>query len=282
MVSSGGHSPTPLTDVTERMVVFGRLFCENAGVADPTTLSSPTAIVQAIEHRLPRTRHASEDAPVFEAAAFIGEWFRSWTDAAWVAEGPLEPHLQILNDARSTMYLVPAVKVVRVASTAGYDGLAEMLGETLDDVLAPSRRGPIRNMRVLPATDRPRVTAWVEKHRHARDASRAALWRRCSSCSRLLEETMTVHNIGPDWEKDASRAADVLAAREFNCVCGGPAGMVSRFLFVHDHNGESRLADILVTDSFTRLACWRFVGDEVEPLDATILSARAHDEGQET
>ena len=53
MVSSGGSSGLPLTDITGRMAVFGRLFCEHVGVQDPAQIPTSAAAVDAVRARVP-------------------------------------------------------------------------------------------------------------------------------------------------------------------------------------------------------------------------------------
>lgn len=271
----GASGGAPLTDITGRMAVFGRLFTEHVGMEDVSQVPDSRTLVETVKQRVPRTTTPAEDAPVFEAAAFIGEWMRAWTDATWVAEGPIEPHLQVVDGSRSVVYLVPLVSIIRVASTAGYDGLPTLIEGILRDVLNPPRRAALHDIRVRPDAERPRVAKWVAKHAHVKDACRATLWRRCSACATLIEDEVTLHNTHADWERDAATAAGILARRAFRCACGGTPGEVGRFLLLREKGGETRLADIRVGGTYTRVACWTVEDDEVAPLDATDLSVEA-------
>jgi hypothetical protein len=261
----------PLADITGRMSVFSRLFCDAVGLAEPQQLLDARSVVEVVQGRVPRTTEPAEDAPVFEAAAFVGEWLRAWSDAVWIAEGPFEPHLQIVAPGAAVVYLLPLVSIVRVASTAGYDGLPELLESVLADVRDPPGAGPVSGVRVAPPSDRARVAAWIERHRHLRDASRASLWRRCLACASRVEDSVTLHVSTNDWERDASAAAEQLANRPFACECGGAPGDVSRFLMLRSHEGELRVADIYLGGTHTRVSCWSLEGDRAVPLDATAL-----------
>lgn len=262
----------PLADITGRMAVFGRLFSEDVGLADPSGVPTSRDLVTLVRSRAPRSTHAGDESPVFEAAAFVGEWMRARTDARWVAEGPYEPHLQVQDASRAVVYLLPLVSVLRIATTAGYDGLPGVLDTVLGDVSTPMRRGPLARIRALPPADAPRVATWVRAHGALREGAEAALWRRCQTCSRLLEASLHLPLLEGTWEHEAAEAAAVLSAQPFECPCGGTPGEVSRFLMLLAVEGERKLADIYVAGSFTRIACWRVDGDEIEPYDASVLA----------
>lgn len=262
----------PSTDITGRMQVFGRLFGEQIGVPEPTRLATPSSLVAVVRSRLPPSADAGDDAPVFEAAAFVGEWLRGRANAAWVAEGPFEPHLQLVDPSRAIVYLLPLVQLVRTASTAGYDGMTNMLEVLLGDVTKPAVPSPLDEIRVIPDEDRDRVVTWIREQRSIEHATRAALWRRCSVCSRIDERLLTLHRPGDDWEGEAATAASILAATPFECTCGGPAGAVTRFLMLR-HEGEAmRFGDIYVANTHTRVGCWTIDGERAEPFDALSLT----------
>lgn len=269
---SSGGSDLPLADITGRMAVFGRLFSEHVGLAGPEDLPDARALVELVKRRVPRTTQPAEEAPVFEAAAFVGEWLRASAQSAWVAEGPFEPHLQLVARNGAVVYLVPLVSIIRVASSAGYDGLAKLLESILEDVRHPPRRSSLADARILPRADSPRVVAWLQTNKDLIDSSRAVLWRRCQSCSTKIEDSLTLHVTSQDWERDASTAAGVLARRPFACACGGPAGEVSRFVMLRNEEHETTFADIYLGGTHTRVACWRIQGEDATPLDATMLS----------
>jgi len=278
MATAGGPQTPhglPFSDITDRMAAFGRLFAENVGLADPAQVLDARTVVDIIDQRVPRTTEATlDDTPVFEAAAFVGEWLRAWVDAAWIAEGPFEPHLQLSARDATLVYLFPVVSVVRVASTAGYDGLAKLLDSMLDELRAPAAPAPLARIRVTPTTDRARVAAWVAANRDLHEATLATLWRRCQACSTLHEDALRLAGTEADWEKEASTAASVLARRPFACACGGPAGEVSRFLVLRARGDDAplRLADIYLGGTHTRIACWSLEGDAATPLDASAVA----------
>jgi hypothetical protein len=276
MATAGGPPAPhglPLADITDRMAVFGRLFAENVGLADPTQVPDARSLVELVQQRVPRTTEPADDTPVFEAAAFIGEWLHAWVDAAWIAEGPFEPHLQLTARDATLVYLFPVVSVVRVASTAGYDGLPKLLDTMLAELRAPAAPVPLARLRVTPDTDRARVVAWLAANRNLREATLATLWRRCQACATLSEDTLRLAGTERDWEKEASTAASVLARRPFACACGGPAGEVSRFLVLRARDGEpQRLADIYLGGTHTRIACWSLEGETATPLDASAVA----------
>lgn len=261
----------PLADITSRMAVFGRLFLEDVGLPDPSSIPTAGVLVEVVRSRIPRTTKPGDESPIFEAAAFVGEWVRARADARWVAEGPYEPHLQVLDGSRGIVYLVPLVSVLRVATTAGYDGLASIVEGILDDVGPDADRAQGGRLRVQPATDAPRVEAWLRENLRA-EGTRAALWRRCQTCAGTVEDALDLPGDGRTWESHAATAAALLAARTFDCACGGLPGEVSRFLMTHGGN-EEKFADIFVGGSFTRVACWKLLQDgAVEPYDATALA----------
>lgn len=274
-MTTAGGAPSgglPLADITGRMAVFGRLFSENAGLKGPEQIQTARALVDLVRTRVPRTTQPAEDAPVFEAAAFIGEWLRPWAESTWIAEGPLEPHLQLIGTDGSVVYLLPLISILRVASIAGYDGLPELLESVVADVRDAPRRGPLTSMRVVPASDAPRVVRWIQKNADPTSTSQAVLWRRCQACSRVIEESLMLTLASKDWERDASMAAGELARRTFACPCGGPAGEVSRFIMLRHEGDEHRLADIFLGGTHTRVACWSTDGKLATPLDATALT----------
>jgi len=274
MTTAGGPPPggPPLVDITERMSVFGHLFSQNVGLAGPQQIADARSLVELVKQRVPRTTGPTEDAPVFEAAAFIGEWLRLWAQSTWIAEGPLEPHLQLIGRHGSVVYLLPLVSIVRVASIAGYDGLPALLGAVVADVQDPPRRGPLTSMRVVPSSDAPRVIRWIQKNAKPTNGSHAVLWRRCQSCSHVVEEALALSLSSKDWERDASMAAGELARRQFACPCGGVAGEVSRFVMLRHERGETHVADIFLGGTHTRVACWSTDGEHTTPLDATALT----------
>lgn len=263
----------PLADITSRMAVFSRLFLEDVGLPDPSSIPAARDLVSVVRSRVPRSTLPGDESPIFEAAAFVGEWIRARADARWVAEGPYEPHVQVLDGSRGIVYLVPLVSVLRVATTAGYDGLAGIIENILDDVGPASDRTRGGRLRVQPGADAPRVEAWLRENMGAREATRAALWRRCQTCARTLEAELDLPTDGRTWEAHAATAAAILAARPSGCACGGVPGEVSRFLMTHGGGEDAKFADIFVGGSFTRVACWRLASDgAVEPYDATLLA----------
>ncbi|HET6404599.1 MAG TPA: hypothetical protein VFH78_08120 [Candidatus Thermoplasmatota archaeon] len=240
----------------------------------PDLAALPTAesLLAVVKARLPRAALAGDDAPVLEGAAYIGEWMRQRAAAAWVSEGPYEPHLQLVDDSHAIVYLLPLVQLVRTAATAGYDGMASMLRDVLDDVARPATRAPLEELRVRPEHERAQVVAWARANRDVEHATRAALWRRCSVCSRIDERALTLHRPGDDWEGDAATAASILAANPFECPCGGPPGAVTRFLMIRHADGGLHLGDIYVANTHTRVGCWTIHDEEVEPFDALALT----------
>lgn len=270
MTSAGGR---PFTDVSGRMEVFGRLFGEQVGILEPASLPTPESVLSVVRARVPRTGIAFDDAPILEAAAYVGEWLRERSPhATWVAEGPLDPHLQVTDPSHAIVYLLPMVQLMRTASTAGYDGMAAMLHRVLDDVAAPAITTPLSELRVEPPEDREAVLRWTRENRIGR-ATRAALWRRCSVCSRIDERLLTLRRSGDDWEGEAANAASILAATPFECTCGGPPGAVTRFLMMRHHDGATRLGDIFVSNTHTRVGCWTILDEEAEPFDALALAS---------
>lgn len=269
MSSAGGQ---PFADVSLRMEAFGRLFGEQVGIVQPASLPSPESLLAVVKARLPRTGAAVDDAPVLEAAAFIGEWLRERTNAVWVAESGLEPHLQVVDDSHAIVYLLPMVQLLRTASTAGYDGMGAMMRRVLEDVARPATRASLDALRVEPPDERAQVAAWARANRAVDHATRAALWRRCAVCSRIDERSLTLERPGDDWETEAATAASILSESPFECACGGPPGAVTRFLMIR-HNGEAtRLGDIYVSNTHTRVGCWTLEGDDAEPFDALSLT----------
>lgn len=269
---SSTASDRPFSDVSGRMAVFGRLFGEQVGVPNVSTLPTPESLLAVVKSRLPRSALAGDDAPVLEGAAYIGEWMRHRAKAAWVAEGPFEPHLQLVDRSHAIVYLLPVVQLLRTAATAGYDGMGAMIHRVLADVGRPAERGPLDELRVEPIDERDSVVAWVHANQDVRHATRAALWRRCSVCSRVDERALTLHRPGDDWEGEAATAASILAANPFDCPCGGPPGAVTRFLMIRDHDGATHLGDIYVANTHTRVGCWRIEANEAEPFDALELT----------
>lgn len=269
MNSAGGARPS--SDITGRMEISGRLFGERIGVSEPTRLATPRSVVAAVRSRIPRAADA-EDDQVFEAAAFVGEWLRGRAHAAWVAEGPFEPHLQLVDPTHAIVYLLPLVQLVRTASTAGYDGMTAMIERVLADVTEPADDGPIEAIRVEPSEDREDVVEWIRTHRDAGPATRAALWRRCSICSNIEERMLALQQPGADWEEEAATAASVLSATPFECPCGGPPGAVTRFLMVRHEGEATRFGDIYVANTHTRVGCWTIADDRAIPFDALDLT----------
>lgn len=269
MSSTGGR---PFVDVSGRMEAFGRLFGEQAGVPDVRALPTPESLLAVVKARLPRVPTAGDDAPVLEGAAYVGEWLRHRANASWVAEGPYEPHLQLVDPTHAIVYLLPLVQLIRTASTAGYDGMGRMLRDVLHDVERPARPASIDDLRVRPAEDRAAVVAWVRANQDVEHATRAALWRRCSVCSRVDERSLTLHRPGDDWEGEAATAAAILAANPFHCPCGGPPGAVTRLLMIRHQGKALHLGDIHVGNTHTRVGCWTVAGDRIEPFDALALA----------
>lgn len=269
MVSTGGF---PASDITGRMAVFGRLFGEQVGIEETGSLASPEEVISVVRDRVPRSGNASEEAPVFEAAAFVGEWLRTRAEAIWVAEGPFEPHLQLVDGSRAIVVLVPLVSIMRTATTAGYDGLAQSLESVLADARRNATPRPLDQILVEPDTDRARVVDWVRRHRHVRESATASLWRRCQTCGTRQEEEITMEVMGQHWETEAAAAATLLSKRQFACDCGGLPGDTSRFLMLRATGGTTRLCDIHVNALRSRVATWTIRGDEALPFDATTLA----------
>jgi hypothetical protein len=270
MSAAGGF---PAADVTGRMAMFGRLFGEEVGVSEPATLASASDLVKLVKDRVPRDASPADDAPVLEAAAFVGEWLRTRAEAIWVAEGPHEPMLQVVDASRAIVHLIPIVHLLRTASTAGYDGLSHLIERITADVAMPATPTPIESLRVMPESERAAVVAWIQRYRGLVASTRAALWRRCQACSTPQEDGITMHHAADDWEAEAAMAAAILARRPFACVCGGPAGDTTRFLMLRaDETGE-RLCEIRASNAASRVACWRLVGETALPFDATTFRA---------
>lgn len=270
MTSAGGQHP--YTDVSGRMEAFGRLFGEQVGIHEPSALPTTESLLAVVRAHVPHEAAGADEAPVFEAAAFVGEWLRKRTRAVWVAEGPFEPHLQLVDESRAIVYLLPLVQLLRTASRAGYDGMTQMLNRVLSDVLQPAQTVPLDELRVEPGEDREGLVAWARANRDIREATHAALWRRCSICSQIEERTLTLPHPGDDWESEAASAASMLAAEPFECACGGPPGAVTRFLMIRHKGDHTRLGDIYVANTHTRVGCWTLEGEEVTPFDALSLT----------
>lgn len=270
MTSTGGF---PAADVTGRMAFFGQLFGEQLGVpGTASSLASPHDLINLVRERIPRSGIGSDEAPIVEAAAYVGEWMRARADAIWVAEGPFEPHLQLVDESRAIVNLVPLISILRTASTAGYDGLGQALEGILKDVSHPARSGPLERLRVEPREDRGRVVQWVRTHRGMDHFSRVSLWRRCAACGERQEEEVALPVAGDDWEGEAATAATFLSQRSFQCECGGMPGDTSRFLMLRAANGIERLCDIHVNATRSRVATWMVEGDVAVPFDATTLA----------
>lgn len=270
MSSTGGF---PTADITGRMAVFGRLFGEQVGVPELGSLASPQEVVQIVRSRVPRSGSlAGDDAPIFEAAAYVGEWMRGRVQGIWVAEGPFEPHLQLVDASHAIVTLVPLVSILRTATTAGYDGLGDALESILEDIARPAERVPLERLMVEPPMERAKVVAWVQRNRDLRQAARAALWRRCQTCGRRHEEELSMHLAEDAWEGEAAAAATILAKRPFACDCGGLPGDTSRFLMLRSAEGAQRLCDIHVNALRSRVATWTLEGNHAVPFDATTLA----------
>ena len=155
-----------LIDVTPRMALFGQLFLQHASNPSPAAeLMDARAAVDVVSATVPRSTAPSESAPIFEAAAYLGEWLRArGLPASWVAEGPNEPQLQATDASGSIAYVLPLVSVVRVASTAGYDGLAPLMEGVVADLAQPALPGGVADLRVLPKSERAAVVSWVRHH----------------------------------------------------------------------------------------------------------------------
>jgi hypothetical protein len=269
MTSTGGF---PAADITGRMAVFGRLFGEQAGIPETTRLATPQDVIAVVKGRVPRSGGPADDAPIVEAAAYVGEWMRARAQGIWVAEGPFEPHLQLVDASHAIVILVPLVSILRTATTAGYDGLGDALEAILDDVSRPARRGPLDRLMVEPPMERAKVVAWVRRSRGLRHAARAALWRRCATCGRRHEEELAMRLADDAWEGEAAAAATILAKRPFACDCGGLPGDTSRFLMLRAAEGATRLCDIHVNALRSRVATWTLEDEEALPFDATTLA----------
>lgn len=275
MTSTGGF---PTADITGRMAVFGRLFGEQVGIAEAASLASPHEVIAVVKSCVPRTGGPADDAPIFEAAAYVGEWLRTKAQGIWVAEGPFEPHLQLVDASHAVVTLVPLVSILRTATTAGYDGLGDALEWVLDDVSRPARRVPLERLMVEPPMDAPKVVAWVRRSRGLPgsrglpEGAKAALWRRCGTCGRRHEEELAMRSTGDPWEGEAAAAATILAKRAFVCGCGGLPGDTSRFLMLRASEGVTRLCDIHVNALRSRVATWTLDSEEAVPFDATTLA----------
>ena len=138
-----------LVDVTPRMALFGEMFLHHAAPSsDLDTLPDAHAAVDVVRATVPRTSGPHARAPVFEAAAFLGEWLRARLPGSWVAEGPGEPQLQATDATGSIAYVLPLVSVVRVASTAGYDGLGQPLWSSNEGAAVTVAGGPVGELSV--------------------------------------------------------------------------------------------------------------------------------------
>ena len=270
MTSTGGF---PTADITGRMAVFGRLFGEQVGISEAASLATPQEVVAVVKGRVPRSGGPADDAPIFEAAAYVGEWMRHKVQGIWVAEGPFEPHLQLVDASHAVVTLVPLVSILRTATTAGYDGLGDALEAILDDMARPAKRVPLDLLMVEPPMERAKVVAWVRRSRGLREGARAALWRRCGTCGRRHEEELSMHLAEDQWEGEAAAAATILAKRAFECACGGMPGDTSRFLMLRAAEGATRLCDIHVNALRSRVATWTIEDEEAVPFDATTLAS---------
>lgn len=270
MTAAGGQ---PFADIGGRMAVFGRLFSDQVGVHELATIPQPQDVVALVRSRVPDSPTVDEETPVFEAAAFVGEWLRARVGAEWVAEGPFEPHIQAADATHAVVYLLPLVTMMRTAATAGYDGLAPLLDRVITDVATPAEPVPLEEIAVQPREDRALVVAWIRKHMDVRDAMRAALWRRCSACATMAEDALELHDIGDDWETEAGTAAAILAKRPFRCACGGMPGEVARFVMMRHTGGVMRFGDIYIGGNHTRIGCWTITPEgEATPFDALALA----------
>ncbi|GEM_PF-6569230 len=269
MSATGGF---PTADVTGRMAMFGRLFGEEVGVPEASALPTASDLVALVRDRLP-PEAAPDEAPVLEAAAFVGEWLRARSDAIWIAEGPHEPMLQVVDASRAIVHLIPIIHLLRTASSAGYDGLAPLLDRIVADVSRPAKPCAMTEVRVLPEAEGPAVVAWLRRYRGMRNSTRVALWRRCQTCSTPQEDGLTMHHAADDWEQEAAMAAAILSRRPFACACGGLAGETTRFLMLRaDADGE-RFCEIRASSASSRVACWRLDGERAYPYDATTFRA---------
>ena len=261
-------------DVSGRMSVFATIFAEEVGIEDATMIPDAHALLELVNERVPRSGASpAADAPVFEAAAFIGEWLRSRCSSVWVIEGGTEPHLQLIDDSHAIVVLLPLVALVRTAATAGYDGIATLFDALVADVQRPAVEGELEALRVVPPEETPRVLAWVQRNSPLLEGARASLWRRCSACAQPQEESITLPVAGDSWEDDAALAATVLAKRPFRCPCGGPAGATTRFLMVTAEHGSPRLCDLYATPTHSRVASWLLPSPtHIVPFDTTTFS----------
>lgn len=264
--------PRPTGDLTSRMAAFARMFANQAHFPDARNVPSAADLVALVRLQAPRSLAPGDSAPVFEAAAYVGEWLAARCEAQWVAEGPFEPHLQVTDETGAILLLLPLVQTLRTATTAGYDGLAALLDDIVLDASRPAEGGPIESIRVKPDDDRAKVAAWVWAHRDVQDRSFASLWRRCATCASETQDTVVLPAPVATWETEAGVAASVLASRPFECECGGAPGGTSRLLMLRAADGARRLGDIYVTPTHTRVACWTVTDDRVEPFDARILA----------
>lgn len=270
-MSSIGGIP-PQGDLTGRMALFGRMFAQQAGLVDPSNVPSPEDLVALVRLHIPRDATTSEEAPVYEAAAYIGEWLRAQAGAEWIADSHIEPHLQVNDESGALIFLLPLVSIVRTAATAGYDGLPRLLREVRDDIVDNAKPIRLGALRVHPSEDRSKVVEWARANRDIGEGTRVALWRRCSACGTPHEDSVTMPATGLDWESEAGLATGLLAERPFECPCGGMAGDVSRLLMLRREAGTLRFGDIYVTPNFTRVACWTLEDDNAVPLDARQLA----------
>lgn len=260
-----------LTDVTPRMALFGQMFLQQAGTRTGVAqLPDAHAAVDVVRATMPRSTAPADGVPVFEAAAFLGEWLRSrGLPASWVAEGPGEPQFQATDETGSIAYVLPLVSVVRVASTAGYDGLAKLLSDLLGDLAQPAIEVPLAKLRVHPPADAPRVVSWARDHL-APGVTAAVLTRRCRACGESHDTEIHLDDAHPlGWLDVASLSASQLAIAPFECACGGTAGEQSRFLLLHDDGtpeSAHRFLDVLTTGAQTRVASWRIRDGVATPL----------------
>lgn len=270
MSVSGGQ---PFADIGGRMAVFGKLFSDQVGVHEIGGIAEPRDVVALVQSRVPSSPVIEEETPVFEAAAFVGEWLRARVGAEWVSEGPFEPHIQVADRSHAVVYLLPLVTILRTASTAGYDGVSALLERVVQDSARGLGPMPLDELPVYPREDRAIVVAWIRKHLDVRDAMRAGLWRRCSACSKMAEDALELQNVGTDWEAEAGTAAAVLAKRPFRCACGGLPGEVARFVMMRHVDGVTRFGDIYVGGNHTRVGCWTVASPQVVvPYDALALA----------
>lgn len=252
------------------MAMFGRLFGEEVGVPEPGSIATAKDLVGLVKNRVPRESKPTDEAPVLEAAAYVGEWLRGRADAIWIAEGPHEPMLQVVDQSHAIVHLIPVIHLLRTAASAGYDGLAPLLERVVADVAVPAEPAPLEELRVVPETERAAVVAWVRRYQGLHGATRAALWRRCQTCATPQEDALTMHHVADDWEAEAAMAASILARRPFTCSCGGPAGETTRFLMLRaDEEEGERLCEIRSSGASSRVACWKLEDGVAIPYDAT-------------